>query len=105
MREKASSGSHAGSQERRVQKEKQWFGEGYPEIGRLEETRKESRVGQGPWNQDTAIQGPWRKKAESKAEGMPGSGGFDDRTKVRADLKMLCLGGRKRESGQGSSGS
>jgi hypothetical protein len=53
MREKASSGSHAGSQESRVQKEKQWFGEGYPEIGRLEETRKESRVGQGPWNQKT----------------------------------------------------
>lgn len=56
-------------------------------------------------SKDTAVQGPWRKKVESEAGGIPGSSEFDGRTKLRAGLRMLSLGGRKQESGQGSSGS
>lgn len=75
---------------------------------RLEGWKKpEKKVGQAGSleSKDTATQGPWRKKAESEAGGIPGPRGFDGRTKVRAGLRMLCLGVRKQESGQGSSGS
>lgn len=33
-------------------------------------------------SKDTVVQGPWRKKIGSEAGGIPGSSGFDGRTKL-----------------------
>lgn len=92
-------GHKPGVKRAELRKKKQWLVGRVPRDWKVarNQKRKSGKAGSLE-SKDTVIQGPWRKKAENEAGGIPGSSGFDGRTKLRAGLRMLCLGGRKQES-------